>query len=194
MSLTFEQAAEQLGKMADRVETHMARGMSFGLERFVREAAVVETVKHGVGRRLWGNRRAGAFAMFKREPIRLDGGRVRTVVLVKGLPGLAETGGVTQDHLIQARGANLAGQAARAFKKGKLEKGVALASRGARAGQLLGLTVRGRRLAAPWIQHPGSRIAKNPVVAAALDKNGAKVAAEIAKSIDGLIALVQRGG
>jgi hypothetical protein len=193
VTLTFEQAAEQVGEMAARIEPHVARGMAFGLERHVREAAVIETVRHGVGRRLWNNKRGGAFAMFKREPIKMAGGKLATAIIVKGLPALAETGGRTKEHVIAAAGHALAGQAARAFKKGKLEKGVALASRAARGGQLLSFIVGGRRIAAPWVKHRGSNIAKRPVMAQSLDRNGPKVAGEIARAIDAFIASVQKG-
>ena len=55
---------------------------------------------------------------------------------------------------------------------------------------LLTMTVRGKRLAAPWVQHPGSRIARNPVMAEALDNNEEKVMAEIRKALDAFIASV----
>lgn len=193
MTLTFEQAAAQLGVLESRVETHVARGLSFGLERHVREAAVLDTVKKGVGRRLWGDRRAGAFAMFKRTPIKLSGGKLTTTILVKGLAALAETGGQTEAHVIAARGAALSARAAAAFKKGKVDKGQSLASQAARGGQLLSFTVKGRRLAAPFVQHPGSRIARNPAMAEALDKNGGKVTAEIQKAMDAFIASETKG-
>ena len=193
MTLTFEQAAAQLGVLMDRVEVHAARGLSFGLERHVREAAVLATVKRGFGRRLWGDARRGAFAMFKREPIRMSGGKLLTAVIVKGLAAMAETGGKTEAHVIAAAGAKLSDRAARAFKKGDVVKGVAFASRAARNGQLLTMTVRGKRLAAPWVNHPGSRIARNPAMAEALDANGEKVTAEIRKALDAFIASETKG-
>lgn len=163
MTLTFEQAAEQLGKMADRMEPHVARGLSYGLEKHVREAAVVETVKRGVGRRLWYGKRAGAFAMFKRDPIRLSGGKVVTAVIVKGLPALAETGGQTLPHVIRPKTAALL-----AFQLG------------------------GRRVVLRKVMHPGSRIAKRPVMLEALDRGAEKVAAEIANSLDAFILMIQQ--
>lgn len=193
MTLTFEQAGAQLGKMADRMETHVARGLSYGLEKHVREPAVIATVKVGVGRRLWGNKRAGAFAMFKREPIKMTGGKLITQIIVKGLPAMAETGGKTAAHVISSEANSLARRGQRLVAKGKHDKGAALLKGAAASkGRLLTMVVRGKRIAAPWVNHPGSRIAKNPAMSAALDAGETKVAAEIARSLDAFIAQVQQ--
>ena len=192
MPITIAEAIDQLGKLGGRVQAHVARGLSYGLEKHVREPAVVETVKHGVGRRLWGDKRAGAFAMFRREPIQMTSGRLTTRIVVKGLPALAETGGRTLPHRIESHASWLARSGASAIRRGKGEKGFALLSMAARApGRLLTFTVRGRRMAAPWVQHPGSQIAKTEVMARALESGGPKVVEEIRKSLDAFIASVQ---
>ena len=162
-TITIEQAMAQLGKMGASVEHHVARGLSFGLEKYIREPAVIATVRSGVGRRLWSAKRAGAFAMFKREPIKLSGGRLITAVIVKGMPALAETGGVTKAHTIKAKG------------------------------RLLSFVVKGRRIAVAMVKHPGSRIAKTGTVERLAAQNEERIAGAIRFSLDLFLSDVQKG-
>jgi hypothetical protein len=100
--ITPAQAADQLRKMANPRPLHreVANAFRRGARRIEKRAEDRFTTR-GVGRRLFGRKKAGARKLFSVSRVKTQGGVLSAEITVKGLAAIQETGGVTRPHLIK---------------------------------------------------------------------------------------------
>jgi hypothetical protein len=178
-----KEAARRLRRMAGESERQIVRGIRRGQTRF--RTAIIEKFRAtGVGRTIFGElnpelmkrknwktiANAGARAFVKRERVRKIGSVYSAGMVLRGLAALTEAGGKTRPHKIHALGA-------------VERKSLAEGRTPAMGMRYLQFQVRGKWRRPLSVNHPGSRMPKQPFAAAAARTAEPAFAVEMKKAL-----------